>query len=105
MVLIPVGGSEADSLQPSALLDIALDAYTYAYPLIAMDTLRRIGTSVLKADCEHGRGAPVNQFTHLRRLPDSSSTERRPAPSSSRRWREELRWTTRTWRSARGAWR
>lgn len=84
MVTIPVGGSEADRLQPSALLDIALDAYTYAYPLIAMDTLRRIGTSVMKADCEHGRGAPLNQFTHVRRLPDASSTERRPSVDTVR---------------------
>jgi hypothetical protein len=77
--MIPAGGIEADRIQPSALLDIALDAYTYAYPLIAMDTLRRIGTSVMQADCEHGRGAPINQFTHLRRLPDASSMEKRPS--------------------------
>ena len=84
MVMIPVGGTEAGRIQPSALLDIALDAYTYAYPLIAMDTLRRLGTSVMKADCEHGRGAPINQFTHLRRLPDASSTESRPSVDTLR---------------------
>lgn len=84
MVMIPAGGTEADGIQPAALLDIALDAYTYAYPLLAMDTLRRIGTSVLKADCEHGRGAPINQFTHLRRLPDASSAERRPSVDTLR---------------------
>jgi len=84
VVMIPVAGSEPGLEQPSALLDIALDAYTYAYPLIALDTLRRIGTSVMKADCEHGRGAPINQFTHLRRLPDATSTEKRPSVDTLR---------------------
>jgi hypothetical protein len=47
--------------------DLAVDVYTYAYPLILMDTTRRVATSVAEADCEYGTGAPTNQFSHLRR--------------------------------------
>src|SRR5688572_6899973 len=47
--------------------DVAVEVYTYAYPLILMDTTRRVATSVAEADCEYGTGAPTNQFSHLRR--------------------------------------
>jgi hypothetical protein len=47
--------------------DVAVEAYTYAYPLILMDATRRVATSVAEADCEYGTGAPTNQFSHLRR--------------------------------------
>lgn len=77
--MMPVDSTETDLAPPLSLLDSALDAYTYAYPLIAMDTVRRMDTSVLKADTEHGRGAPINQFTHLRRVPDTASSEPRPS--------------------------
>ncbi|HWO13856.1 MAG TPA: DUF1254 domain-containing protein [Polyangiaceae bacterium] len=49
-------------------LDLALEAYTFAYPLLVMDATRRVATSVAVADCELGTGAPTNQFSHLRRL-------------------------------------
>lgn len=52
----------------SEALEIAVEAYTYAYPLVLMDARRRIATNVAEADCELGRGAPINQFTHVRRL-------------------------------------
>jgi hypothetical protein len=55
-------------------LDMAVEAYNYAYPLVLMDTTRRIATSLAEADCEHGSGAPLNQFSHLRDLHDAAST-------------------------------
>jgi hypothetical protein len=56
-------------------LDIAVEAYTYAYPLVLMDTTRRLATNVSRADCEYGGGAPINQFSHLRRLADATSAD------------------------------
>jgi hypothetical protein len=78
VAIIQPSSGEPELAQPRAL-DAALDAYTYAYPLILMDARRRLATHVLKADCEQGRGAPVNQFTHLRHLPDPASVEARPS--------------------------
>jgi hypothetical protein len=49
-------------------LDLALEAYTFAYPLLVMDATRRVATSVAVADQELGTGAPINQFSHLRRI-------------------------------------
>ena len=54
-------------------LEIAVEAYTYAYPLILMEATRRLATNVEFPDFEHGSGAPPNQFTHLRSLPDATS--------------------------------
>jgi hypothetical protein len=52
--------------------EIAVDAYTYAYPMVLMDVMRRRATHVEAPDRELGTGAPVNEFTHLRRLPDTT---------------------------------
>jgi len=49
-------------------IDTALEAYTFAYPLVLMDATRRVATHVARADCELGSGAPLNQFSHLRHL-------------------------------------
>jgi len=56
---------DASSSQPLAA---ALEAYTFAYPLVIMDATGRVATSVSRADCELGSGAPGNQFSHLRHL-------------------------------------
>lgn len=62
-------GIEA-SLDPGSddPIDTALEAYTFAYPLVLMDATRRVATHVARADCELGSGAPINQFSHLRHL-------------------------------------
>jgi hypothetical protein len=57
------------------VLDIAVEAYTYAYPLVLMDSTRLFATNVREADCENGTGAPINRFSHLRRLPDAASND------------------------------
>jgi hypothetical protein len=51
-----------------APIDRALEAYTFAYPLVLMDATRRVATHVERADCELGSGAPINEFSHLRHL-------------------------------------
>lgn len=53
-------------------LEIAVEAYTYAYPLVLMEATRRLATNVAFPDFERGSGAPPNQFTHLRALPDAA---------------------------------
>jgi hypothetical protein len=61
--------------RPFDALDIAVEAYTYAYPLILMDTMGGMATSVSRPDCENGAGAPLNQFSHLRQLADAASLD------------------------------
>jgi hypothetical protein len=60
---------------PLDVRDIAVDAYTYAYPMLVMDTTRRFATSLPEPDCEHGAGAPMNQFSHLSHWPGAASCE------------------------------
>lgn len=67
-------GFEASGFEPSLgagtddPIEMALEAYTFAYPLVLMDATRRVATHVTRADCELGTGAPLNQFSHLRHL-------------------------------------
>jgi hypothetical protein len=57
-------------------LEIAVDAYVYAYPLVLMDVSRRVMTNVEApaAGSSHA-AAPMNQFAHLRTFPDSTFTD------------------------------
>ncbi|HTZ53561.1 MAG TPA: DUF1254 domain-containing protein [Candidatus Acidoferrum sp.] len=52
-------------------LEIARDAYIYAYPMVVMEVTRRVGTNVAEPT---GINAPVNQFAHVRAFPDPSMT-------------------------------
>lgn len=53
------------------LLEIALDTYVYAYPLVIMEITRRVGTNSAKIESMRG---PMNQFAHARAFPDASFT-------------------------------
>jgi hypothetical protein len=64
----------ADPVEIDAM-EIAVEAYAYAYPLLVMDATRRLATNLAAADCEAGGGAPINQFTHLRKLPDAYAVD------------------------------
>ena len=46
--------------------EIAIDAYMYAYPLVTMETTRRVSTNVEKPEGSH---APMGQFARLRNYP------------------------------------
>lgn len=48
---------------------IGLEAYTYAYPLVLMETTRRVSTN---AGVDGKMRAPTNQFAHMKRYPDAS---------------------------------
>lgn len=57
-----------------------LDAYVYAYPLIAMEMVRRAqtnagdGAPATTPSTAFGARAPLNQFGHQRTLPDAATT-------------------------------
>jgi hypothetical protein len=50
----------------------ALEAYTFAYPLVTMEYTRRVMTNVAKPE---GTKAPMGQIGRLRQYPDSSFTD------------------------------
>lgn len=54
-------------------LEIAIETYIYAYPLVLMDVTRRIMTNFETNDPKN-MGAPVNQFSHRRAFPDHRFT-------------------------------
>lgn len=60
----------APALDTGQARDIAADAYVYAYPLVLMDTARRVQTNVQAPDTAFGGGAPANRFTHMSRYAD-----------------------------------
>jgi hypothetical protein len=50
--------------------ELAVEAYTYAYPLVLMDSARRLTANVGGPDGVPKNGARVNEFTHLLERPD-----------------------------------
>lgn len=53
--------------------EIALEAYTYAYPLVFLDLMREMVTNVARP-IAHGN-SPVNRWGHKRAFPDASFFE------------------------------
>src|SRR5687768_8261208 len=68
-VPVPMGQLSAEEA-----LEIAVDAYVYAYPLVLMDVTRAVSTNTVTADGARLR-APVNQFAHARSFPDATFTD------------------------------
>ena len=62
----------APSVSPAEAMEIATDAYIYAYPMVLMEVTRRVGTNVIDPEGAH---APMNQFAHIRAFPDASFTD------------------------------
>jgi hypothetical protein len=56
------------------LIEEEARANIFGSPLILMDVTRQVSTAVPKVDEERHK-APVNQFVHLRELPDASFTD------------------------------
>jgi hypothetical protein len=63
---------QTPSLSDAETKDIATEAYVYAYPLVLMEVTRRVMTNVAAPT---DRGAPMNQFYHMRSVPDASFTD------------------------------
>ncbi len=51
---------------------IATEAYAYAYPLVLMELTRRVATNAGTGAPASVHGAPMNQFAHVRTLPDAT---------------------------------
>lgn len=54
--------------------EIAVEAYVYAYPLLLADVSRQVMTNVEAPEATSGH-APVNQFGHMRAVPDATFTD------------------------------
>jgi len=66
---VPIATSR---LSPDQALEIAVESYIFAYPLVLMDVTRAVATNTEHVD--DGRlHAPVNQFVHVRRFPGVAS--------------------------------
>ena len=55
---------------PEEAREAAVEAYLYAYPLVLMETTRRVGTNG-----GTGMRMPANQFGHMRAFPDATFTD------------------------------
>jgi hypothetical protein len=51
---------------------LGVDAYIYGYPLLVMDSVRRVSTNVA---VPQGKLAPMGQFAHFRSFPDASKRD------------------------------
>ena len=60
----------AEQLSAEEALEIAVEAYVYAYPLVLMDVARAASTNTITVDGMSSL-APVNQFAHAPALPDA----------------------------------
>ncbi len=63
----------AGQLSAEEALEIAIEAYVYAYPLVLMDVMRVASTSAATTDGMRAH-APMNQFAHAPALPDARFT-------------------------------
>jgi hypothetical protein len=55
--------------------EIGVDAYIYGYPLLVMDSVRRVSTNVT---VPHDKLAPMGQFANVRSLTHRSGTLQAP---------------------------
>ncbi len=63
------GAAHAAPLSEDEAYAIGIDAYTYAYPMVLMETTRRVSTN---AGAEGRLRAPMNQFAHMKTYPDAT---------------------------------
>jgi len=70
MVLGFIPGAYAAPLTADEADEIAVEAYTYAYPLVFMDLMREMVTNVARPNA-YGN-SPVNRWGHKRSFPDAA---------------------------------
>src|SRR3981081_1854666 len=68
----PASAAQQQPLTEEEAFQLGVDAYVYGYPLLVMDSLRRVSTNVVEP---HGTLAPMGQFQHPRSFPDASKRE------------------------------
>jgi hypothetical protein len=59
-----------EQLSAEEALEIAVEAYVYAYPLVLMDVARMVSTNTITVDGMSSL-APINQFAHAPAFPDA----------------------------------
>ena len=59
-------------LSENEAFQLGVDAYIYGYPLLVMDSVRRVSTNVA---APQGKLAPMGQFAHFRSFPDASKRD------------------------------
>ena len=62
-------GAQQQPLTEEKAFQLGVDAYIYGYPLLVMDSFRRVTTNVA---VPQGTLAPMGQFAHHRSFPDAS---------------------------------
>ncbi|MES2149303.1 MAG: DUF1254 domain-containing protein [Pseudomonadota bacterium] len=60
------------ALRPDEAQELAIDAYTYAYPLVLMEISRQVATHAPADLQKSSMYAPMNHFAHLHTFPDAS---------------------------------
>ena len=60
--------AQQQPLTEEEAFQLGVDAYIYGYPLLVLDSVRRVSTNVVEP---HGTLAPMGQFAHHRSFPDA----------------------------------
>ena len=60
--------AQQQPLTEEEAFQVGVDAYIYGYPLLVMDSVRRVSTNVA---VPQGKLAPMGQFAHFRSFPDA----------------------------------
>jgi len=63
------GSAQQQPLTEQEAFQLGVDAYIYGYPLVVMDSLRRVTTNLAEP---RGMSGPMGQFAHARSFPDAS---------------------------------
>jgi hypothetical protein len=66
------GSAQQEPLTEDQAFQLGVEAYIYGYPLVVMDSVRRVGTNVA---VPQGKLAPAGQFAHFRSFPDASKRD------------------------------
>src|SRR5215475_12367094 len=69
VTLAGAGAPAQEKLNEKDATDIGIDAYVYGYPLVTMETTRRVMTNTAAPEGSH---APMGQFLLMRKYPDAS---------------------------------
>jgi DNA sulfur modification protein DndE len=64
--------AQQQPLTEEEAFQVGIDAYIYGYPLLVMDSVRRVSTNVA---VPQGKLAPMGQFAHFRSFPDASKRD------------------------------
>jgi len=67
-----VAAAQSPPLAEDEAFQLGVDAYVYGYPLLVMDSVRKVMTNVAEPQ---GKAAPMGQFAHFRSFPDASKRD------------------------------